>query len=266
MKNEKYFVAIIFVLLSFQNASATANPILITISDDIDKVVFDGRWTFFSEWKHSSLNSIKYDANTVIQLRSAHQGNFIYVFVDVVPDVYLDKGADSAILCLDSDNNKNTLADSDDYCFLAVLDGKSAFVYQGGSPSRLNGNFKKIQPPSGFIGVGGVSDENDRYSLTPHAGYEFRIPTDLVGRKDVYGVYLGVYDSHFNKVYSWPQDIQSSNLLQVPNPSMWGEMISPDKSLPEFPLSFLMLISAFSILIYITKFSRARDILTNYGK
>ena len=244
------------MLLSLENASATTNPILITISDDMDKVIFDGRWTFFTEWKHSTLNTLEYNDGTVIQLRSAHQDNFIYVFVDVVSDIYLDKGADRAIFCLDTDNNKSILADSDDYCFLSVLDGKSAFVYQGGSPLGLNGNFKQISRHPDFIGIGSFSDKNDRYSIVPHAGYEFKIPTELVGRTDVYGMYLGVYDAHSNKVHSWPQDILVSNFLQVPSPSRWGEIISPDKSLPEFPLSFLMLILAFFILIYVTKFSR----------
>lgn len=263
MKNQKYFVVVILIL-SFESAYATNNPILITISSDLDQVIFDGKWTFFTEWKHSSLNTLGYDDGTVIQLRTAHQDNAIYVFVDVVSDIYLDKGVDKAIFCLDTDNNKSALADSDDYCFLAVLDRKNAFVYQGGSPLGLTGNFKKIQQPLDFIGIGGVSDKNDRYSLTPHAGYEFRIPTDLVGRKDVFGAYLGVYDAHSNKAHSWPQDIGTDNLLQVPSPSRWGEIVSPDKSLPEFPMSFFLLISAFAILIYITKFSK--NFSTNYGK
>lgn len=244
------------IIFSMQAASATTDPILITISGDMDKVIFDGRWTFFSEWKHSSLDTLNYDDNTIIQLRSAHQDNFIYIFVDVVSDTYLDKGADRAIFCLDTNNDKSVLADTDDYCFLAVLDGKSAFVYQGGSPLGLNGNFRKIASHPEFVGIGGVSNENDRYSLIPHAGYEFRIPTELAGRTDVYGMYLGVYDAHSNKVYAWPKDISVDSLLHVPSPSKWGEIISPDKSLPEFPLSSLMLIMSFVIVIYITKFSR----------
>ena len=259
MKNEKYFLVIFIILSSsFGNASATTNPVMITISDDMNKVIFDGRWSFFTEWKHSSLDTISYNDGMVFKLRTAHQDNFIYVFLDVISDTYLDKGADRAMICFDTNNDKSTLPDSDDYCFLAILDGKSSFVYKGGSSLGLNGNFEKVPTPAGYVGIGGVSNENDRYTLTPHSGYEFRVPTDFVGRASSYGLYIAVYDAHSNRVYSWPQDIKTVNLFQIPSPSMWGEMISPDKSLPEFSLSLLMLISAFSILIYVTKFSRIK--------
>ena len=55
---------------------------MITISPSMDKVNFDGKWTFFWEWKQTSLNTISYNDGTQIQLRTAHQGNFIYVLID----------------------------------------------------------------------------------------------------------------------------------------------------------------------------------------
>ena len=36
-------------------------PIKITISSLIDRVQFDGEWTFATEWKHSSYDKLWYD-------------------------------------------------------------------------------------------------------------------------------------------------------------------------------------------------------------
>ena len=71
-------LAIITILIVFAIPVASASePIMITVSPSMDKVIFDGKWTFYTEWKQSSLNTISYNDSTLIQLRSAHQGNFI---------------------------------------------------------------------------------------------------------------------------------------------------------------------------------------------
>ena len=249
---KKYFIVIIF--LGIQTASAQTTPIMITISDNMDKVIFDGRWSHVTEWKRSGLDTFSYDDGTIIQLRTAHQDNFIYVFIDAISDTHLDNGVDNAMICFDKNNDKATLPNVDDYCFVVTLDQKNAFVLQGGSPLELNDHFKKIANPTDFIGISSVSDENDRYSKIPHPSYEFRIPTDLVGRSDIYGFYLGVYDAHSDRIYSWPQDVFSDSPLKVPSPSIWGELVSPDKSLPEFEWPMLAMLSAFSLAIYLIKF------------
>ncbi|NWJ21793.1 hypothetical protein HX849_04690 [Marine Group I thaumarchaeote] len=41
-------------------------PIKITISSSIDRVQFDGEWTFRSEWKHSSYDKFWYDKGTAL--------------------------------------------------------------------------------------------------------------------------------------------------------------------------------------------------------
>jgi len=254
MTTMKYFLVIIFLLLySVDNATA-ANPIMITISTDMDKIIFDGRWTHEIEWKRSSLDTLSYDAETIIQLRTAHQDNFIYIFVDAVTDTHLDKGMDKTIICFDGSNDKVATTNADDYCFVSTLGEKESSVLQGGSSLELNAHFKNIGSPDGFIGISSVSDENDRYSKIPHPSYEFRIPTDLVGRTDTYGFYLGVYDAHSNKTYSWPQDIISDFPQEVPSPKSWGELVSPDKSLPEFEWPLLAMLTAFSLTVYLTKF------------
>ena len=254
MQYKRYFSVIIFVVLFSTGTAAAIEPIPITLSGDMDKVKFDGRWTFLQEWKESSLNTLSYDDGTLIQLRTAHQNNFIYVLVDAVSQIHFSKGSDTAMVCFDKNNNKNTMPDADDYCFVAILEGKNSFVLEGNSSFGINGNFKKIPNPEGFIGIGGISDENDRYSNVSHTSYEFRIPTDLVGRSDSYGFYLTVYDAHNNKFYSWPQYLDPTNVIDIPSPSLWGSIISPDQSLPEFQLPILTLVPAFFLVLYVTKF------------
>ena len=233
-----------------------AEPVMITVSDDRNKVIFDGKWSFYTEWKRSSLDTLSYDDGTLMYLRTAHQGNFIYIFIDVVSETKFNKNNDMAYVCFDKHDVRPMIANQDDYCFLVPL-GKDSFVLQGGSPLQETGNFKKISNPDGFIGVGSISDENDRYTSIPHPSYEFKIPTEVVGRSDAYGFYVGVYDSHVNKIYSWPQDIVVS-LLRIPSPNQWGELISPDRSLPEFGsiVGWITAISLIGSLVISRRFSK----------
>jgi hypothetical protein len=246
-----FIVGFFLILLGVK--TVYAESIMIPQSDVMNKVIFDGKWTYFYEWKRSGLTDLLYNNSTTIELRTAHQDNFIYVFIDNLSDTSIDKGADSATICFDTKNEKSLKADSNDYCFVTTLDGSNSFVLQGSSPLGSNSNFKKIDNPPGFIGISSVSDANDRYTDVPHTSYEFRIPTDFVGRSDTYGFYVGVYDSHSNKIYSWPQSVTVDSLLQIPSPSKWGELVSLDKSLPEFPWPILALVSSLAIITFMTR-------------
>src|SRR5690348_14477567 len=146
-----FIVGFFLILLGVK--TAYAESIMITQSDVMNKVIFDGKWTYFYEWKRSSLTDLSYDDGTKIELRAAHQDNFIYVFIDNLSDTSIDKGADSATICFDTQNEKSLKPDSNDYCFVATLDGNNSFVLQGDSPLGINSNFKKIENPSGFIGI-----------------------------------------------------------------------------------------------------------------
>lgn len=243
------------VLLFFESGYALAfEPIPITVSGTMDKTIFDGKWTYEFEWKASSLNTYEYDNGTVTTiLRSAHQDDFVYIFLDPITDFSQDKLNDYAIICFDTKNNKSLKADSDDYCFMTHLDSKDSYTYQGGYDSEKT-NFSKIVNPEGFIGISTISDENDRYTPVPHPSYEFRIPTDLIGRESVYGFYFLIYDVSSQKSYTYPQNFNPENF--VSSPSQWGEIYSPDKSLPEFYLPFLVIIPAFTFIIFLSKTKR----------
>ncbi|MDE1830036.1 MAG: hypothetical protein KGI25_06920 [Thaumarchaeota archaeon] len=250
----KYFVLLVVLLFIFGTSHAYADrPIMITISSEMTNVIFDGKWSFTEEWKSSSLNSLYYDDGTQIELRTAHQGNFIYVMVDDVTDTNYQKGADYSMICFDRNDTKPLESNSNDYCFVNFLTGKESFTLQGGSLLGYNGNFKKIPNPVGLIAVGNVSGTNDRYSQDPHSSYEFRIPLDKLGRLDHYGFYMAVFESQHNKIYTYPKVVLLKNTFEIPSPKLWGDMISPDETLPEFPWPIFVLLVVLSIVVVMSK-------------
>ena len=243
---------------TLEEITGSGPAILISKSDTVEKAIIDGKWTDSLEWKQSSWDIIKFERTDSVHIRTAHQGDFIYILLDVVGDQTLDHISDNALVCIDSKNDKTSIAGDDDYCFQASLNSKQGFVYQGGSPLALNGHFKKILNTDEFIGVGAKSDENDKYSKIPHASYEFKIPLELFGRSDVYGFYVQVYDASASQYYSWPGGLTPSNPFDIPSPSKWGILVSPDKSIPEFELPFLALIPAIFLAIYLTRIRAIR--------
>ena len=255
MKNFIIIISLFFFLSSINPTNATQS-ILITYSGAMDKVVFDGKWTDRLEWKQSSWDKLSSPNGDTLHIRSAHQGDFIYILLDVVGEESIDHISDRAMVCIDGLNDKTSIAGADDYCFLATLDGKLGFVYQGGSSLALNGHFKKIQNSVGFIGIGGKSNLYDKYSQMPHASFEFKIPLNLFGRSDVYGFYVLVYDASGNQYYSWPVGIDPVGTFDIPSPSNWGSLVSPDKSIPEFELPILALVPAIFLVIYFTKMKK----------
>ena len=250
---QKFSIGMIMILFIISCIPLSfAQEIPITVTGTLDQVIFDGKWSFVTEWKASSLTIIDTQTPDPIYLRTAHQGNFVYVMIDATEDKRVTKNSDSAIVCFDTKNERKSTLNANDYCFMVILDGKS-YTYQGGSPLAVDGNLVIIPNPEGFIGVGSVSDNNDRYTPVPHASYELRIPTSLIGRSDVYGFYVGVFDSHKDKVHSWPSVPNGNNLFHVPSPSSWGNLVSPDKSLPEFPWPVLALILSLGMITYMTR-------------
>lgn len=243
-------LAFLSVLIILGTPSALGyEQIPITFSGTRDMVIFDGKWSFEREWKESSLNEFSYDGNKLVILRSAHQDNYVYLLIDVVNDESIDVGEDKAAVCFDTNNDKNPIPDADDFCFMAVLGDSQGLTFRGNSTNQDGEYFSQIDNPDGYIGVGSVSDENDRYSGVPHTGYEFRIPTDTVGRNNLYGFHFSVFDAHSQKFYAYPGDINA----MFATPDKWGDIYSPDKSLPEFYLPLLMLFPALMAVVVLTR-------------
>ena len=76
-----------FVLFNVQQALAT-DQILITKSFTMDEIIFDGKWSFYTEWKKSSLDTINNGDGTVIQLRTAHIGKLFVSSANVAAKLF----------------------------------------------------------------------------------------------------------------------------------------------------------------------------------
>lgn len=249
-----FLVVLCFLVFQIFVQSGNAEPVFITKSEGMKKIIFDGKWTG-NEWKTSGLVQLeKYD--TVIRI--SHYEEFIYVFVDVIKDRTFDNMADRSIVCFDTENNKSKNPDSDDYCFIATLNSSNGITLQGDSFNPNKDYFKKIKNPEGLIAIGGISNDDDRYSPIPHTGYEFRIPIELLGRSDNYGFYVYVYDANKNTRITYPEII-TEDYNNIPSPSQWGDLISPDKSIPEFEFFYSILLVTFIGLILIIKISNTKS-------
>ena len=91
--------------------------------------------------KASSLETLSYNYSMIIQLRYTHQGDFIYILVDAISGIYIDNGADRAMVCFDGYNDKTLKANEDDFCFSIVTYRNSPVIIQGSPFVGFNGNF-----------------------------------------------------------------------------------------------------------------------------
>jgi len=173
IKSNILFAMIILTITPITNVFAE-DPIIITKSIKMEQVTFDGIWTHGTEWKASSLNSRVVDGQEIFHMRTAHQGNFVYVFLDVIIDTNLDKGSDKSVICFDTENDKNEFADSNDYCFTAILGENVGSTLQGES-SLVANNFQNIPNVVGFIGIGAVSDEIAETEVTEPKSYSVHL-------------------------------------------------------------------------------------------
>ena len=60
----KISLFLIFILFVGMQSAFSYEPILITKSHFGDSLTLDGKWSYPSEWKPSSLEKIRYDDNT----------------------------------------------------------------------------------------------------------------------------------------------------------------------------------------------------------
>jgi len=250
-----------FFVLILVTPLAYAQSIPITKSTNIDKVIFDGKWTFMREWKESSLTKIETQSGD-IYLRTAHLGNYIYVMIDAVPDKTANYDQDQAVVCFDTKNDKNASPDENDYCFIVKLGKQMAVTLVGSEETK---KFEIIENHSELIAIGNLSDENDRYSKIPHSSYEFRIPIDLLERTDSYGFYVEIFDFAKSTTYTWPLiDLKSES--EIPSPDNWGTIYSPDKSLPEYELPFVVLILGVLSVVVLSSKHRGTPNLFYYNR
>jgi len=260
MKNTLVQACLAVILLSATQESSAqddSQSIPITIDDELNEKIFDGKWTHVTEWKHSSLVYMRSES-TQVTLRISHLGDFIYVLVDAVHDTTPDEQKDHAMVCFDTKIDNNTKPDTNNYCFISKLGSEKGVTLRWSEESQ---SFEMTESHSELIIVGGISDENDRYSKVPHASYEFKIPLELFGRYDSYGFFASSYDHSKTEFYTWPFGAQVSAESEIPDRLSWGFIYSPDKSLAEYELPIsIFLISILFTFFVTTKLARR----TNY--
>lgn len=250
---KKLVLISLILMLIFNFNQSYGEEILIAASKFTDEIIFDGDWTFTKEWKPASETIISFENGHRLAIKTAHDYDNIYVLIDFISDRHVERFGDRGIVCIDSKLNRGEVMEKDDYCFMVALGSDKPTTHQGGSLLATQGFLKRVENHPDLIAIGGISSEHDRYSKVPHSLYEFKIPIEIFERSDVYGFYVGAFDSKTGVVYSWPKDATNEKYPFIPFPKVWGKLISPDKSIPEFELPFLILIPAFAVIILLTK-------------
>lgn len=248
-------VIIFLICFSFFSNMVFADQIFITYRDDGIQTIWDGKWSFEQEWKRTSEDIIKYDDGMKIAIKTGHDYENIYVLINFISDKTAMKNADRAIVCFDTNNEKNKNPDQNDYCFLIALGRSNPITLTGGHYSAQSGHWKTIANHDKLIAISNMSDENDRYARSSHVTYEFRIPVEIIGSSNIYGFYVNVFDANSQKFYSWPENSFSNDYPFIASPDQWGDLISPDKSIPEFELPLFVILTS---IITITLISRLR--------
>jgi len=249
----KLIIVSIMLIIICPNFAFAQPQIFTTLRGGVDSIVWDGKWTFLQEWKPTSEDILQFNDGSELSVKTGHDRENLYVFLDFVTEHQFKKFSDYGVICMVANKTTESSPQKDDYCFLVALGSHNPLTFQGGGYLASTNYFMKIENDHDLIAVGGVSDEHDRYSSIPHVSYEFKIPIKVVGRSDVYGFYAATYDAQTGNSYSWPQNVTNDSFPVVPPPSKWGELISPDKSLPEFPYPLIMMLLATITIIYVSK-------------
>ncbi|MDE1728725.1 MAG: hypothetical protein KGI02_10495 [Thaumarchaeota archaeon] len=250
---KKLVIAVTMIIIICPHFALAQPQIFTTLRGGTDSIVWDGKWSYLQEWKPMTENILRFNDGNELSVKTGHDRENLYVFLDFISEEQFKKKSDYGVVCIAANKTMESDVQKDDYCFLVALGSYNPLTFQGGGDLVATNHFVKIQNDPGLIAVGGVSDEHDRYSGTPHPSYEFKIPIKVIGSSDMYSFYVATYDAQTDKVYSWPQNITNNEFPAIPSPSEWGELISPDKSLPEFPWPLFMMIFAFSLTIFVTR-------------
>jgi len=250
MKN-KIVILPLVILLTTNFSYGEELPV--TLSTNLDDVVFDGVWSYQSEWKPASLTRVESD-NSNFVIRYAHDYENLLILVSVVSDSTPSRISDKAIICIDSKNDGGNKPQEDDFCFMAKVGSSDPITLQGGGLYAAQGFYQKIPNHPELIAVGGTSGQWDRYSEIPHSSYEFKIPLEIIGRSNTYGFFIAIHDSDSGNYFGWPTDVKLEKYPFIPEPNKWGQLVSPDKSIPEFNLPFLLLLPAIAFVVFFSNF------------
>jgi len=241
-------IAIILILSLIGINQAYGEEIFVTLMKKFEDITWDGKWTSRFEWKGTSETRVVYEGDLKLVIRTGHDYENLFVFIDVVQDNSMERISDKGIVCIDGKGDGSSKPKNDDFCFIVSAGSNQPTTLQGGHFIAQKGFFKKIPNHPQLLAMGGISDEMDRYSKIPHTSYEFKIPLEIVGKSDNYGFYVGAFDAKTGEIFRWPPTAIKNEYPFIPPPESWGRLISPDKSIPEFEFPFLVMASTFLII------------------
>ncbi len=245
---KRIFTLILLLIVPFFSL-ANGEQIAITITSG-QLPIIDGTGSYSTEWKQSAEHVVSYPDGARLAFRSVHDRDNVYLLLDMITDTIIDNNRDFGIVCFDTKNDSGDRPNDDDYCFIAT-EGSNVFItYRGGGDFGISDYLNKVPNPKGVKAIAGISNKFDRYTEISHAIYEFEIPTEIITRANVYGIYYAVYDANTGKVYSWPENFDS-RYPYVPAPDHWGKLVSPDNSLPEFSSASIAVLAGVLIFFVI---------------
>ena len=102
-----YIILSLFCFSFFLSAYAITDESIFITKSSLDAIIFDGKWTFETEWKKTTLHTITLENNDTIHFRIAHDGKFIFAYFDVINDYSFARISDRVLLCLDTLDNQN---------------------------------------------------------------------------------------------------------------------------------------------------------------
>lgn len=277
------------LILPLIQASAFENNPTIFIPFVLEAPIIDGKWTNPNEWiKGSETEIVHQEKGFKAYLRTLHDGKKIYILLDYVDDQSDTRGitgsfSDQAMVCFDTRNDGGDSFKPDDYCFMFhSIDWLLVSKGAGKTLTKLEEG-RKITTVVGFEAVAGFSQINNPYqSGRPHRIYEIAIPIDYLNPSNNYGFRVMIMDGDSRTLLTWPQndalwrywsinDPKNCGVTIVDQsipgqgfyfvcpgyPNSWGNLVSPDNSIPEFPAGLLVLaIFLVAVIIFSKKTSK----------
>jgi hypothetical protein len=202
----------------------------------INEVTIDGKWTTQDEWSDAEevlvygRSHIKFHKTLIGVYLIKDDNKFLYVMIDFVGDKTLEEN-DSGSIRFDINNDKANSPQSDDIMIVLKWTAKSVkeTIWKG------NGrDWSLVEDLPYKIEIASTNDqENGPYYGSPHIIYEFAIPRELFGIKEMIGFSAGAADWSSVRGHSYtgsdnygphPRQLSISTYVHYRKPSTWIEL------------------------------------------
>jgi hypothetical protein len=208
----------------------------ISSSKFFNEVTIDGKWTTQDEWNDAEEVSvygrshIKFHKTLIGVFLIKDDNKFLYIMVDFIGDKTLEEN-DSGSIRFDINSDKANSPQSDDIMIVLKWTAKSVkeTIWKGNGKDWL-----LVEDIPYKIEIASTNDaENDPYYGSPHIIYEFAIPREIFGIKEIIGFSAGAADWSSVRGHSYtggdnygphPRQISISTYVHYKKPSTWIEL------------------------------------------